>query len=227
MRSSRARLAATPVALVAALAAGCASPEFTYVHDGDGRTYFKVPAVWRQIDQKALDAVLERSDPESATAQVRKQLVWSIAYDAHAQPAVQHLYGLGTSDEPFVFARVAKLLPSELDGLSLNGMRDVILPVSEEVRARAEQIPGYPLTGFELLADEVLHPGDGVRGVHVRFNYAVQGAGVQTFDLTSYLSEDGQRLSTMLVRCSAACYRERAAELDRITQSFKVKRAIG
>jgi hypothetical protein len=215
------------VALIAALAAGCASPEFTYVRNDDGQTYFKVPAVWRQIDQKALDALLEQSDPESATAQVRKKLVWSVAYDAHAEPAVQHLYGLGTADEPFVFARVTTLLPSERDALSLNGMRDVLLPVSEEVRAKAEQIPGYPLTGFELLADEVLHPGDGVRGVHVRFNYAVQGAGMQTFDLTSYLSADSQRLSTMLVRCSAACYRERAAEFDRITQSFKVKRAIG
>ncbi|GAA3155793.1 hypothetical protein GCM10010466_53390 [Planomonospora alba] len=220
------RLAAV-TAVLAAGAAGCASPEFTYVRNDDGNTYFKVPAAWHQVDQKALDQAMSAGDPESATARLRRRLVWAVAYDAHARPAARHLYGLGTTDEPFLFARVVTLLPSERDALSLNGMRDAILPVSEGLRARVAQLPGYPLTGFELLADEVLHPGDGVRGVHVRFNYAVKGAGVQTFDLTSYLSEDARRLSTILVRRSAACYRERAAELDGVTRSFTVRKAFG
>ncbi|GAA4229822.1 hypothetical protein FHR32_000048 [Streptosporangium album] len=73
----------------------------------------------------------------------------------------------------------------------------------------------------------MLDPGDGLRGVHVRFNYAVQGAGVQTFDLTSYLAGDGKRISTLLIRCSAGCYRRRGAEFDGIAHSFKVKRLTG
>ncbi|MBG0830988.1 hypothetical protein HS041_24830 [Planomonospora sp. ID67723] len=219
----------TAVTLITAMAAGltgCANPEFTYVRHDSGQTYFKVPAAWRPVDQQALDRYFER-DPESATAQVRKKLVWSVGYDAHAEPSVSHLYGIGTADEPFVFVRVITLMPEQRDMISLNVMRDAILPVTQASRQQVEQVPGYPLTGFELLTDEVFHPGDGVRGVRVRFNYAVEGAGTQTFDLTSYLDADGERLSMMLIRCSAACYRKRVQEFDTIAQSLKVKRPIG
>ncbi|ACZ89198.1 hypothetical protein [Streptosporangium roseum] len=230
MRRSRARFAVVAAGLVPALAGGltgCAGSEFTYVRHDDGQTYFKVPAAWRQVDQKALDKATTGADPESATARLRRQLVWSIAYDAHASPSAGHLLGYGTGDEPFVFARVTRLLPEERDAVSLNGMRNSVIPVTESLRKEYAQVPGYPLTGFELLADDVLQPGDGLRGVHVRFNYTVQGAGTQTFDLTSYLAGDGERISTLLIRCSAGCYRRRAAEFDRIAHSFKVKRLTG
>ncbi|WP_051753383.1 hypothetical protein [Streptosporangium amethystogenes] len=206
---------------------GCARAEFTYVRHDDGQTYFKVPAAWQKVDQTALDKATIGADLESATAQLRKQLIWSTAYDAHSKPSPDHLLGYGTEDEPFVFARIAKLLPEEQDALSLNSMRNSVLPVTETVRKEYAEIPGYPLKDFELLADEVLQPGDGLRGVHVRFNYAIEGAGTETFDLTSYLAQDGKQISTLLIRCSAACYRKRAGEFDRIAQSFKVKRLTG
>ncbi|GIH99239.1 hypothetical protein Pta02_12480 [Planobispora takensis] len=207
---------------------GCAGPEFTYVRHDSGETYFKVPASWHAVDQETLSRFFTQGDPDSATAQVRKELIWLAAYDADAEPAVGHLYGLGSTDEPFVFVRVTTLLREQRDMMSLNVMRDALLPVTESARQQASAIPGYPATDFELLADEVIEPGDGLQGVHVRFNYAIQGAGTHTFDLTAYLAADGQRLSTMLIRCSASCYRDRAAELDVIAQSFKViKRPIG
>ncbi|GAA4229819.1 hypothetical protein FHR32_000049 [Streptosporangium album] len=115
--------------------------EFTYVRQDDGQTYFKVPAAWRKVDQKALERAVTGEDPESATAQLRRQLVWSIAYDAHTAPSADHLLGYGTGDEPFVFARVAKLLPEEQDAVSLNGMRNSILPVTAPIRAEYAKVP--------------------------------------------------------------------------------------
>lgn len=230
MKKSRAGFAVVTVAVVSAMAGGltgCARAEFTYVRHDDGQTYFKIPATWRKVDQAALDKAIIGADPESAAARLRRQLVWSAAYDAHAQPSPDHLLGYGTGDEPFVFARIAKLLPEEQDSLSLNTMRNAVLPVTEAMRKEYGEIPGYPLRDFELLVDEVLQPGDGLRGVHVRFNYAIQGAGIETFDLTSYLAQDGKQISTLLIRCSAACYRKRAGELEKIAQSFKVKRLTG
>jgi hypothetical protein len=230
VKRSRAGFAVVAGAVFSAMVGGltgCARAEFTYVRHDDGQTYFKVPATWRKVDQVALDKATIGADPESATARLRKQLVWSAAYDAHTEPSPDHLLGYGTGDEPFVFARIAKLLPEEQDSLSLNTMRNSVLPVTETVRKKYAEIPGYPLRDFELLADEVLQPGDGLRGVHVRFNYAIQGAGIETFDLTSYLAQDGKQISTLLIRCSAACYRKRAGELEKIAQSFKVKRLTG
>jgi hypothetical protein len=70
----------------------------------------------------------------------------------------------------------------------------------------------------------VLPITDGVRGVHVVFNLRIRGGPAQTFDLTSYLSSDSTRISSLLIRCEANCYRNRTAEFAKITQSFKVKK---
>jgi hypothetical protein len=107
-------------------------------------------------------------------------------------------------------------------------MRDAILPVTDSYRQQiTQQYPNFPLQNFELLGDEVLQPGDGIRGVHVRFNYSVGTAGVSTFDLTAFLNADSTKMSILLIRCSADCWRTRGGEFDTIEQSFKVRRALG
>lgn len=214
-------------AVAALVLSGCAGPQYTYVRDDDGGTYFKVPATWRQIDQKSVDQALF-GDPESATAQVQKQYVWTAAFDGHAQPSVLHLLqgARGTDDRPFVLAKVQTLTEDQQNEVSLNMLRNssgLPVAVTDEVR---EQLEASDMKGFELLADEVLPVAEGVRGVHSVFNYRLQDGPVQTFDETAYLSADGTKISTLLIRCSPACYRDRAAEIESIVKSFKVKRLI-
>ncbi|MBP2705731.1 hypothetical protein JOL79_18100 [Microbispora sp. RL4-1S] len=199
------------------------------MRDQDGATYFKVPSSWQQVDPKAIEAALF-GDPDSATAQVQKESVWTAAFDAHAKPSVLHLLegSPGTDDQPFVFAKVQKLTEDEQNSASLNMLRNssgLPVAVTEDVRKQLESDQESQLKGFELLADDVLPVADGVRGVRSVFNYRLDG-GVQTFDETAYLSADGSHVSTLLIRCSAACYRQRAAEIDLIAKSFKVKRLI-
>ncbi|GGK67299.1 hypothetical protein Sme01_09700 [Sphaerisporangium melleum] len=224
---SRLVTTATAIAVLAAVLAGCAGAEFTYVMGSDGQSYFKVPASWRKVDQKALDREVF-GDLSSATAQARKQLSWTVGYDGFREPSADHLLG-GKGDEPFVFAMVSTLTETQRDAVSLDTLRNTVLPVAvdDETREKLEDTSGYPYKGFELLKDEVLQPGDGVRGVHVVYNLKVLGGPVQTFDQTTYLAADGTRVSVLLIRCSATCYRARAGELDRIAQSFKVKRVPG
>ncbi|WP_182905708.1 hypothetical protein [Microbispora sp. H13382] len=215
-------------AMAASLLSGCAGPEYTYVRDDSGGTYFKVPASWRQIDQKTLDEAVY-GETESAAAQVQKQLVWTTAFDAHSQPAAGHLLhgSPGADDQPFVFAKVEKLTEDAQNAVSLNQLRNsagLYVAVPQETRKKMEEATAYK--GFELLADEVLPVSDGVRGVRSVFNYRLLGGPVQTFDETAYLSADGTTVSTLLIRCSPACYRQRAAEIDTVVKSFKVKHLI-
>lgn len=218
------------VTVVTVSSAGCGGPSFTYVMGGDGQSYFRVPATWRQVDQKALDRKVF-GDLDSATAQLRKKLSWTVGYDGHTMPSADHLFdAAGGSDKPFVFAMVTNLTEKQRDAVSLDTLRNAAgLPVvvTAELREQMEKTPGYPFKDFELLSDEVLPPADGVRGVHVVFNYKVQGGPVQTFDETAYLAADGTRVSVLLIRCSAACYRSEAASINGIAQSFKVKRLPG
>ncbi|MEV7971094.1 hypothetical protein AB0O34_34645 [Sphaerisporangium sp. NPDC088356] len=225
---SRLIMSAATSVLVAGLA-GCGGADFTYVMGNDGQSYFKVPATWQKVDQKALDRKVF-GDMTSATAQVRKQLSWTVGYDGFSTPSADHLLDSEGSDEPFVFAMVSKLTKSERDAVSLDVLRNAaMLPVvvSDDLREKLEESAAYPFKDFELLSDEVLPPKDGVRGVHLVYNFKVLGGPVQTFDQTAYLAADGSRVSVLLIRCSATCYQSRTRELDRIAQSFKVKRIPG
>ncbi|MEZ0072539.1 hypothetical protein [Planotetraspora sp. GP83] len=227
MERSRVWPGVAAAAVAAALLCGCAQSDFTYVRDDDGATYFKVPSGWRKVDQKSLDSALF-GDMESVSAQAQKQGTWIVAFDAHSKPSVTHLLsGSGDDDQPFVIAKVKKLSESEQNQVSLNGLRNSILyvAVSDDVRKQLESSEVFPLKDFQLLADQVLPIQDGVRGVRSIFNYRVLNA-VQTFDETAYLSADGTKISTLLIRCSAACYRKRAGEINVIAQSFKVKRLL-
>jgi hypothetical protein len=216
--------------VVSVTSAGCGGASFTYVMGSDGQSYFRVPASWRQVDQKALDREFF-GDLNSAAAQVRKKLSWTVGYDGSRIPSADHLYdAAGGSDQPFVFAMVTNLTEGQRNGVSLDGLRNSAgLPVAvkDELRDQMEKTPGYPFKAFELLSDEVLPPKDGVRGVHVVYNFKVLGGPVQTFDQTAYLAADGTRVSVLLIRCSAACYRAETDAIGGIAQSFKVKRLPG
>lgn len=197
----------------------CGSSGYTYVKNSDDKLYFKVPAEWERIDQVALDGE-QFADPESATAKVQKALNWSIAYDADAKPSARHVFG-PLAEEPVVYARVQRLPPDDRGAVSFDTMRDLLLPVTETARQGAMQ-QGVQLTGFEPLVDDVINPEDGLRGVHLVFNYKVGGV-LQTFDQTVLSNDDASKVYLLLVRCSAKCYEERKDEIETVTESMTVK----
>ncbi|MGP3913065.1 hypothetical protein [Nonomuraea sp. 10N515B] len=220
-------------ALIALLAAifmlsACGQPEFTYVRDRTGTTYFKVPASFTQLNASAIEMYLSGDHPNSQAAQLRAQRVWSTAFDQSTQPSVDHILG---SADPFVYATVHQLTEEQRDAISLNRLRDFVLPVTEQVREAYLQqsiATGQPptLNNFELLNDEVLTLDAGARGVRVRFNYQI-GNDVQTFDHTAILDEKGSTVSVMLIGCQSLCFRKRAGEFDKIASSFKLLRLPG
>ncbi|HET6257189.1 MAG TPA: hypothetical protein VFE39_00930 [Pseudonocardia sp.] len=58
-------------------------------------------------------------------------------------------------------------------------MRDLFRPVSAPARQRGAANPASPFSGFGLMSDEVLTPGDGVRGVRVVYRYRIAGGPTQ------------------------------------------------
>ncbi|GLW96918.1 hypothetical protein [Microtetraspora sp. NBRC 16547] len=229
-KSGTRAVAAAAVSLAVLLAglSGCADSQYTYVRDDDGGTYFKVPSAWRKVDQGALDTKVF-GDLGSEAARLQKRLTWTVGFDAHAKPSADHLLAPGSlvEDQPFVMAKVQTLTPSQQNETSLNTLRNssgLPVAISGEVRQQLESSAAWPFRGFELVADQVLPVRDGVRGIRTIFNYRLLGGPVQTFDETAYLSADGTHVSTLLIRCTAACYQKQAKEIDLVAQSFKVKR---
>lgn len=206
----------------------CGQPDFTYVRDREGTTYFKVPSSFSQLNAYPIELALSGDHPNSEAARMRRERVWSTAFDQSARPSVAHLLN---STDPFIYATVHKLTDEQRNGISLDRLRDFILPVTARVRAlyeyKAVAAGRQPLfNGFEAISDETLQLDRGARGVRVRFSYQI-GGDVQAFDHTAILDEQGATVSVMLIGCQAICFRARAAEFDKIEQTFKLLRLPG
>lgn len=218
---SIARVAEALVALLVGCAvivttAACGAPEYTYVKNSSDRTYFKVPASWRLIDEKALKQI----SGGGSTPSEDSDGTWAVAYDAADVPSPAHLVDKDTS-EPIVYASVQQVPEAARAQVSLDTLRDLLLPVTPAAREGAAA-GSATFTDFNLVEETVLTP-PGFRGVHEVFQYRVQKGPLQTFDKTAYMNSDASKVYVMLLRCSSECYQARRAELESVTASFTVQ----
>jgi hypothetical protein len=204
--------------LVAIAAAGCSAPQFTYVADGSANTYFKVPNNWHKISDASLAAQFR--SPGSSFGQGSG--LWDVAYDGSAAPDAKHLFS-PTTTQPFAFAFVAPLSAAGSNAMSYNGLRDVMLPVTQAARQAAAQSKAFPLTGFRLLRDIVLTPSQGVHGVWDTFEYTYPGGITDTFDQVALTNADSTQLYVLEMHCLASCYRHNQGEFSTIMSSFTVR----
>ncbi len=217
-RTGQARLYVLFVAFLASLlVAACGAPEYTYVTNSDDRTYVRIPTSWQAVDEAELATALGL-DPSVPAAD---QGVWIEAYDAAAPPSAAHLLGPHT-EVPAALVFVQDVPPQMRGQYSLDRLRDLFQPVSPTGRQQAGADPNSLLSNFGLMADEVLTPVDGIRGVHVVYQYRVSGGPYQVFDKTALLNDDASKLYVFVARCSSECYGQRKEEIDRVVSSFTV-----
>jgi hypothetical protein len=201
-----------------ALLAGCGAPEYTYVTNSVDRTYVKVPASWGLIDEKAMSDAIG-FDP---TLSEEERGLWFEAYDADAEPSPMHLFG-PDAPAPAAFVGVQQIPPPARGQFSLDRLRDLFYPVSPSAQEAAELDPTSGVSDLSLVSDEVLTPGNGLRGVHSVFRYRVGDGPMQMMDQTAYLNDDASKLYMFFVRCSTECYEQRQREIGTVVSSFTVR----
>jgi hypothetical protein len=202
--------------LVAIAATGCAAPQFTYVADSSANAYFKVPYGWHKISDASLAAQFKEPG-----AVFGGSGMWDVAYDAAPAPTAVHLFS-DTATQPFAFAFVTPLSATAANAMSYNGLRDVMLPVTAAARAAAAKSK-FPLTGFRLLRDTVLTPGQGVHGVWDTYDYTYPGGVTDTFDQVAYANGNDTEIYVLEVHCLASCYNQNRSEFNTIMSSFTVR----
>jgi hypothetical protein len=207
------------MAVALALLAGCGAPEYTYVANSEDQTFLKIPVSWRPIDQRALDDAigLDPAVPKEARG------LWLLGYDADAAPSPEHLLGQHAA-APAALISVQDIPEQARGQISLDKLRDYFFPVSPTARQQIEGNPLSGLTDFALISDQVLTPGNGLRGVHAVFRYRMGGGPLQMFDQTAYLNDDASKLYLFFVRCSTECYQDRHKEIENVVSSFTVRR---
>jgi hypothetical protein len=218
---SSVRIAAATAAAIVGCAllgttAGCAPPQFTYVANRANHTYFKVPASWHEIDQRALKPAASGASPTPSPS-----TEWIVAYDAAQSSSASHLVASDTPD-PIVYVSVQPSSPESGGQVTLDNLRDLIVPVTANARATGATT-STTFSDFKLVSDDVLRADSGLKGIHEVFQYRVSGGPAQTFDQTAYTNKDGTKVYLMFLRCSSECYQARHAELQNVTTSFTVR----
>ena len=206
------------LAVAAVVLTACGGPAYTYVTNSDDRTYLRIPNDWQPVDPAQL-GIAFGLDP---SVDPGRQGYWLAGYDADAAPSIAHLLG-PHADAPAAFVAVQDIPPQVRGQVSLDVMRDRLWPVSNSGRQRAAANPMTPFSAFALMTDEVLTPGDGLRGVHSVYQYRIQGGPAQVFDQTVYANDDASKLYMLYVRCSIQCYQERQQEIAGVVSSFTVR----
>ena len=179
--------------------------------------YFSVPNDWHHVSNSALNKFEKESNEDSSDN--RLSLVkWQIAYSTNKKVKAADVFTLATPKEPLAFARVRALDDSEVNDISYNSLRDVIIPITKVISGEIKDEPG-----FSILSDqEVIEKG--ARGVRTVYTITIENV-KQTISQTALMANDRSTMYIFVVRCETSCYKKNSKTINEIVNSFTVRGA--
>lgn len=204
------------LALAISLSA-CGESSKLYPASKSEGVFFSVPKTWDEISSASLNKY-ER-ETAGTEGESRQALVkWQIAYSTNSKLKVSEVFDLTAPKEPLAFARVRDLEGTEINSVSYNSLRDVIVPITSLMNGDDPSAPD-----FEILADqEVVEKG--ARGVQTIYSFSIDGV-KQTINQTALVSNDRTTMYIFVVRCESKCYDKNEKKIDEIVGSFTVQGA--
>jgi len=204
------------IALVLGLT-GCGESSKLYPASKSEGVFFSVPTNWKALSTASLNKYeKESTEPEGAARQALVK--WQIAYTTNKKLKVSEVFNLTAPSQPLVFARVRDLENSEINSVSYNTLRDVIVPVTQIIEGDDPSAPD-----FQILVDqEVVQKG--ARGVQTVYSFSIDDK-EQTINQTSLMSNDRTTMYIFVVRCTTECYAKNKKKIEEIVSSFTVEGA--
>ena len=199
------------------LLAGCGTPSKTYAANKTAGVYFSVPRTWAKISQGQLSA-REATSTAAGAADRLASVIWQEAYSPNRDLAPADVLSLKTSDWPIVYVRVRDLNGDEINSISYNALRNIIVPLTSWFEGTST-VPAFDISVDEERIEK------GARGVHSVFWYQANDGTSQTINQIALLSNDHTRIYVLIVRCSKKCYAENQNVLEEISNSFTVRGA--
>jgi len=212
----RSVIALLGIALVLGLT-GCGESSKLYPASKSEGVFFSVPTNWKALSTASLNKYeKESTEPEAAARQALVK--WQIAYTTNKKFKVSEVFNLTAPSQPLVFARVRDLESSEINSVSYNTLRDVIVPVTQIIEGDDPSAPD-----FQILVDqEVVQKG--ARGVQTVYSFSIDDK-EQTINQTSLMSNDRTTMYIFVVRCTTECYVKNKKKIEEIVSSFTVEGA--
>jgi hypothetical protein len=196
---------------------GCGESSKLYPASKSEGVFFSVPTNWKALSTASLNKYeKESTEPEGAARQALVK--WQIAYTTNKKLKASEVFNLTAPTKPLAFARVRDLENSEINSVSYNTLRDVIVPVTQIIEGEDPSAPD-----FQILVDqEVVQKG--ARGVQTVYSFSIDGK-EQTINQTSLMANDRTKLYIFVVRCTTECYNKNKKKIEEIVSSFTVEGA--
>jgi hypothetical protein len=208
------RITATALAL---LLLGACAPSKQYEGSKSDGVFYAVPNGWHRVDSKIL--AKEESKNASQDALDRLSMVtYQMGFSKAKSISPRDVFMLKPTDQPVLYVRFRDLFPEERNAISLNTLRNIILPVTDLLDGTINND-----RNFQLYDDqEVIEKGG--RGVNLLYSFDYEGIN-ETVNQVALYSNDQSKIYLFIIRCSTVCYKKNVDEIDKIVKSFTVRGA--
>ena len=194
----------------------CGAPTKIYAKNSQLGVFFTVPSHWHQIPEEDIRSY-EVTGADTAAKSKADLVLWQEAYSESNKVTAKNILQLDAPDSLTAFARVRALTQEESDAMSYNGLRNLILPVTDLISGQSQIVKD-----FQLL-DEKEVVLNKARGLQTIFSFSPKDGNNETVHQTALLSEDRSSIYFFLVRCTTECFDQSQKQVDEIVKSFTVK----
>lgn len=208
------RITALFIALV--MLSAC-TPSKQYAGSKEDGAFFAVPNGWTKITESAL----KKEEGKSANQDDLDRLsmvTYQVGFTKAKKISPREVFLIEPTDQPVLYVRFRDLFPEERNAISLNTLRNIILPVTEYLDGTRTND-----RNFQILDDQEIVEKGG-RGVNLLYSFDYNGVN-ETVNQIALYSNDQSKIYLFIIRCSTTCYNKNIDEIDQIVKSFTVRGA--
>jgi hypothetical protein len=212
---SKRNLIATGLALSLLALTGCSQSQ-NYAADKVSGTYIAVPKGWHKIEKSQLNSAESKSTAAGAEEKLAN-VVWQEAYSTSPEVTASEVLKLQAPKEAIVYVRVRDLNYDEMNSVSYNNLRNLIVPITTWLEDPAKADSKF------VLLDDYERVEKVARGVRTIYTFSDSAGISETVDQTALVAEDRSRIYVLIVRAESNYYKKHAKILQAIGDSFTVR----
>lgn len=213
------RLPKTTIALTTGLLllglTGCSTSQI-YAGNKKVGAYFVLPKKWHPISNNSLNQK-EAESTEPGAADKLSRVQWQEAYSTNLGVTPGEVFSLKTPKGALAYVRVRLLSSAELNAVSYNSLRDIVVPLSQWATGTDKTAPVFNISDDYEIVDKA------ARGVHTIYDFIGSDNVSQTINQSSLVTNDHRTLYVLLIRSSSKFYNAHEKELKKIADSFTVR----
>jgi hypothetical protein len=216
MRSTAKRIAISSVIASALFAlTGCSQSQI-YATDKLTGTYVAIPNGWNKIEKSELDKAESKSTAPGA-AEKLANVIWQEAYTTSPEVTATQILNLQAPIGAAVYVRVRALNFEEINSISYNSLRNLLVPLTTWLEDPAKANPKF------VLIDDYERVEKVARGIRTIYTFEDAAGVSETVDQTALISDDRTQVYILIVRAKTKYYNKHVDELLAIGDSFTVR----